>query len=113
MDGTWVTWTSALMSMVSTCGAVAALIITVTEGRASRRNTDFLGHRDLWWQRWTWVADRVTSDADHRQHAASLMVHALITRDWVTEDDRWVLLELEQRERLHGRAVRKDRSDDL
>lgn len=90
MDGTWITWTSALMSMVSTCGAVAALVVTVREGRALRRNTDFLAHRDQWWKRWSWVVDRAVSADDHDQTAAAIMATALSTRGWTTPDDKWM-----------------------
>lgn len=90
MDGTWVTWTSALMSMVSTCGAVAALVVTVREGRALRRNTDFLAHRDQWWKRWSWVVDRAFSLPARDRAAASIMAEALATRDWTTDDDTYM-----------------------
>lgn len=54
--------TSAVVSVVGALVAVGALVVSVVDGRAGRRNTEFLGHRDLWWQRWSWVADRATSD---------------------------------------------------
>ncbi len=68
-------------------GAVIAaigIVVTVVEGRRTRRNAEFSVHRDLWWQRWSWVADRALSaDVTERERAA-LMAQALMTRSWVT-----------------------------
>lgn len=83
-------WISALVSVTSASVAVSALVASVLDGRAGRRNTEFLGHRDLWWQRWSWVADRATSDDVRQREAAAVMSVALTTRDWTTADDRWV-----------------------
>jgi hypothetical protein len=41
---------------------VASVLVTLAEGRAARRNTESLGHRDLWWQRWSWITERAVSD---------------------------------------------------
>lgn len=82
--------TSAVVSVVGALVAVGALVVSVVNGRAGRRNTEFLGHRDLWWQRWSWVADRATSDDVRQREAAAVMSVALTTRDWTTADDRWV-----------------------
>ncbi len=86
-------------------GAVIAaigIVVTVVEGRRTRRNTEFSVHRDLWWQRWSWVADRALSaDVTERERAA-LMAHALMTRDWATSDDYWVMAALEETERRLG-----------
>ncbi|WP_152999495.1 hypothetical protein [Curtobacterium citreum] len=63
-------------------GAVIAaigIVVTVVEGRRTRRNAEFSVHRDLWWQRWSWVADRALSaDVTERERAA-LMAQALMT----------------------------------
>lgn len=94
--------TSAVVSVVGALVAVGALVVSVVDGRAGRRNTEFLGHRDLWWQRWSWVADRATSDDARQREAAAVMSVALVTRDWTTADDRWVHQALDdiQRETL-------------
>jgi hypothetical protein len=113
MDGFGIGWAGALVSVVSACAVVAATVVTVLDGRAARRNTEFLAHRDLWWQRWSWVADRTTSLDVHHREAAMLMVHALTTRDWVTDDDKWVLEELERREFGVERQTRMRSADDL
>ncbi|ROP63924.1 hypothetical protein EDF55_2688 [Curtobacterium sp. ZW137] len=113
MDGAWIGWTGALVSVVSACGAVAATVVTVLEGRAARRNTGSLAHRDLWWQRWSWVAERACSSEPSGRESAALMVHALVTREWVTEDDWWVLRELEQRERTREPRPGEEDDDDL
>ncbi|WP_146245618.1 MULTISPECIES: hypothetical protein [unclassified Curtobacterium] len=55
-------WISALVSVTSATVALGALVASVLDGRAGRRNAEFSVHRDLWWQRWSWVADRATSD---------------------------------------------------
>ncbi|MFK4482070.1 MULTISPECIES: hypothetical protein [unclassified Curtobacterium] len=81
--------TSAVVSVVGALVAVGALVVSVVNGRAGRRNTEFLGHRDLWWQRWSWVADRATSDDEDRRAAAAVMSAALVTRSWTTDDDTW------------------------
>jgi hypothetical protein len=44
---------SALVSVSGAFVAVAALVVNVADGRAGRRNTEFLAHRDQWWQRWS------------------------------------------------------------
>lgn len=88
-------WMSAVVSALSAFVAVGALVASVAEGRAGRRNTEFLGHRDLWWQRWSWVVDRATSGDDRQRDAAAVMASALTTRDWTTSDDRWVRQALE------------------
>jgi hypothetical protein len=90
MDGTWIAWTSAVVSAVSGCGAVAALVVTVSEGRAARRNTEFLAHRDQWWNRWTWIAERAVSDDAGLRAVAAVMALAIETRPWTTRDDHWV-----------------------
>lgn len=82
--------TSAVVSVVGALVAVGALVVSVVDGRAGRRNTEFLGHRDLWWQRWSWVADRATSDDESQRAAAALMSAALVTRTWTTDDDTWM-----------------------
>ncbi|WP_148286982.1 hypothetical protein [Curtobacterium sp. B18] len=94
--------------------AVASVVVTVVEGRRARRNTEFLGHRDHWWQRWSWVVERVLSTDERRRDAAALMTDALMTRAWVTDDDKWVERALDDREttaarRLRGREERPDR----
>ena len=66
------------------------LVASVLDGRAGRRNAEFSVHRDLWWQRWSWVADRATSDDEGTRAAAGVMAAALVSRSWTTADDRWV-----------------------
>lgn len=81
---------STSVSVASAVVAVAALVVTAREGHAVRRNTEFLAHRDQWWKRWSWVAERAVSDrADHRA-VADLMALALETRPWTTPDDHWM-----------------------
>ncbi|WP_181421147.1 hypothetical protein [Curtobacterium sp. MCSS17_011] len=46
-------WISALVSVTSASVALGALVASVLEGRAARRNAEFSVHRDLWWQRWS------------------------------------------------------------
>jgi hypothetical protein len=87
---------SAFVSVSSAFVAVGALIASVMDGRAGRRNTEFLGHRDMWWQRWTWVAERATSNDSSSRRAAAIMATALVTRDWTTEDDTWVFARVDQ-----------------
>lgn len=82
-------WTNALVSVTSASVALGALVASVLDGRAGRRNAEFSVHRDLWWQRWSRVADRATSD-DEERAAAGVMSAALVTRSWTTADDRWV-----------------------
>ncbi|OIH92582.1 hypothetical protein [Curtobacterium sp. MCBA15_001] len=112
MDGAWIGWAGVVVSVVSACAAVGATVVTLREGRAMRRNTEFLAHRDQWWQRWAWIADRALCSDEDANAAASLMVHALTTRRWVTEDDNWVLRELERRETDPATQRRRD-DDDL
>ncbi|PZF08152.1 MULTISPECIES: hypothetical protein [unclassified Curtobacterium] len=83
-------WISALVSVTSASVALGALVASVLDGRAGRRNAEFSAHRDLWWQRWSWVADRATSDDEGQRAAAGVMSAALVTRSWTTADDRWV-----------------------
>ena len=109
MDGTWAAVTGAVISAIGACGAVAALVVTVREGRAARRNTEFLGHRDMWWQRWSWVADRATADDESGRAAASVMAAALVTRTWTTEDDTWMFHALE---RFSAQQAPTDRTDE-
>ncbi|MGU3411918.1 hypothetical protein ACLBWP_17600 [Microbacterium sp. M1A1_1b] len=79
-----------LVSVLSACAAVAATVVTLREGRAMRRNTEFLAHRDQWWQRWSWVTERALSDQADRRAAAALLADALATRTWTTDDDEWM-----------------------
>ncbi|WP_144764652.1 hypothetical protein [Curtobacterium sp. 9128] len=90
MDSTWIAWTSAVVAAASAGGALASLVVTVREGRALRRNTEFLAHRDQWWKRWSWVAERAVSDDESAQAAASIMATALQGRRWTTDDDRYM-----------------------
>jgi hypothetical protein len=83
-------WISALVSVTSASVALGALVASVLDGRAGRRNAEFSVHRDLWWQRWSWVADRATSDDEGKRTAAGVMSAALVSRSWTTADDRWV-----------------------
>ncbi|MCS6587955.1 hypothetical protein [Curtobacterium flaccumfaciens] len=46
-------WISALVSVTSASVALGALVASVLDGRAGRRNAEFSVHRDLWWQRWS------------------------------------------------------------
>ncbi|WFR67866.1 hypothetical protein P9139_05585 [Curtobacterium flaccumfaciens] len=107
-------WTTASVSLLSALVAVASVIVTVIEGRRARRNTERLGHRDHWWQRWSWVVERALSDDERRRRAAALMTHALMTRTWVTDDDVWVERALDDHETTTARRRRggEERSDD-
>ncbi|MFJ3035296.1 hypothetical protein ACIPC2_12895 [Curtobacterium pusillum] len=109
-------WTSAVVSLLSALVAVASVVVTLVEGRRARRNTEFLGHRDHWWQRWSWVVERALSDDERRRDAAALMVDALMTRAWVTDDDKWVERSLDDRETSIARRRRNGKEppdDDL
>lgn len=109
-------WISALVSVTSASVAVGALVASVLDGRAGRRNTEFLGHRDLWWQRWSWVADRATSDDEDRRAAAAVMSAALVTRSWTTDDDTWTSTALADFEAARAEARRQQdgvHADDL
>lgn len=100
-------WTTASVSLLSALVAVASVIITVIEGRRARRNTERLGHRDHWWQRWSWVVERALSDDVRQRDAAALMTRALITRAWATNDDVWVEQALGAQEELDAHATRR------
>lgn len=107
-------WVSAVVALVGAAVAAASVVVTVVEGRRTRRNTEFSVHRDLWWQRWTGVERALSRDPDDHD-AAALMTYALTTRSWVTEDDAWVLTELEkaERRRLGERGTtQEDEPDD-
>lgn len=109
-----VAWTSAIVSILSASVAVASVVVTLLEGRLARRNTEFLGHRDTWWQRWSWVVERALSDDDRQRASAALMTHALMTRAWVTKDDEWVEDALDDHEARAARGRRRtEQRDDL
>lgn len=88
------TWTPELIApIVALCSAVvavASVVVTVAEGRAARRNTEFLAHRDQWWNRWTWIAEHTIADDPGANRAAILLGNAVRTRPWATADDRWL-----------------------
>ncbi|KTR51611.1 MULTISPECIES: hypothetical protein [Curtobacterium] len=108
-------WVSAVVALVGAAVAAASVVVTVVEGRRTRRNTEFSVHRDLWWQRWTWVVERALSRDPVDHDVAALMTYALATRSWVTRDDEWVLTELEkaERRRLRRRGpAKEDERDD-
>lgn len=107
-------WTSAIVSLLSALVAVASVVVTVVEGRRARRNTESLGHRDHWWQRWSWVVERVMSGDERQRDAAALMTDALMTREWVTKDDRWVerALDDHETETARKRRLGEERQDD-
>ena len=103
-------WVSAVVALVGAAVAAASVVVTVLEGRRMRRNAEFSVHRDLWWQRWSWVVERALSGDPHDHDAAALMTHALSTRSWVTEDDEWVVWAVQRAERRDGtRPRRRDR----
>lgn len=110
MDGAWIGWAGVVVSVVSACAAVGATVVTLREGRAMRRNADFLAHRDQWWQRWSWVTERALSEQSESQAAAALLADALASRAWTTDDDEWMYDAL--RDRPGGRRPRRD-DDDL
>lgn len=83
-------WASAVVSLLGAAVAVASVVVTLVEGRLARRNTEFSGHRDTWWQRWSWVVERALSADERQRDAATLMADAVLTRSWVTADDHWV-----------------------
>lgn len=87
---------SALVSVASASVAVAALVVHIADGRGGRRNTEFLALRDQWWKRWSWVAERTTSDDEAQQDAAAIMATALTSRDWSTDDATWVFHALDE-----------------
>ncbi|MDM7886028.1 MULTISPECIES: hypothetical protein [Curtobacterium] len=97
-------WVSALVALAGAAVAAASVVVTVLEGRRMRRNTEFSVHRDLWWQRWSWVVERANSGDPHDHDAAAFMTHALTTRSWVTADDEWVLAEIQRDERERRRS---------
>lgn len=105
---------SAVVSLVSALVAVASVVVTVVEGRRARRNTESLGHRDHWWQRWSWVVARALSDDERQRDAAALMTDALMTRAWVTDDDKWVEDALDDHETIAAKRRRdgKELTDD-
>ncbi|WP_144715307.1 hypothetical protein [Curtobacterium pusillum] len=107
-------WTSAAVSGFGALVAVASVVVTVSEGRRARRNTEFLGHRDHWWQRWSWVVERALSGDERQRDAAVLMVEALMTRAWATDDDKWVERSLDDHETTAARRrrEREEGSDD-
>jgi len=98
-------WVSALVAIAGAVVAAVSVVVTVVEGRRMRRNTEFSVHRDLWWQRWSWVVERALSGDPADHDAAAFMTHALTTRSWVTADDEWVLTELERTERGRRRSA--------
>ena len=97
-------WISALVSVTSASVALGALVASVLDGRAGRRNAEFSVHRDLWWQRWSWVADRATSDDEGQRAAAGVMSAALVTRSWTTDDDTWTSSALADSEAARAKA---------
>lgn len=97
---------SAVVALVGAAVAAASVVVTVVEGRRTRRNTEFSVHRDLWWQRWTWVVERALSRDPDDHDAAALMTYALTTRSWVTEDDEWVVWAVQHAERRRFRDRR-------
>ncbi len=100
-------WASAVVSMSGAVVAVGTLIVSVIDRRAVLRNTKSSVHRDTWWQRWSWVADRATSNDERERDAAALMVGALTSRPWATPDDIWMLSALERFE------LRSDETEDV
>ena len=95
--------------------AAISIVVTVVEGRRTRRDAEFSVHRDLWWQRWSWVADRALSaDVTERERAA-LMAQALMTRSWVTNDDKWVeeALARDDEPAAHRQPDGEEQDDDL
>ncbi|KQS06032.1 hypothetical protein ASG04_15760 [Curtobacterium sp. Leaf183] len=109
MDGSGIGWASVLVSVLSACAAVGATFVTLREGRAMRRNTEFLAHRDQWWQRWSWVTERALSGQTDRRAAAALLADALATRSWTTDDDEWMYDAL--RWIVRARTGRRDDND--
>jgi len=106
---------SAVVALVGAAVAAASVVVTLIEGRRTRRNTEFSVHRDLWWQRWTWVVERALSRDPDDHDAAALMTYALTTRSWATRDDERALTELEkaERRRLGERGpTKEDEPDD-
>jgi hypothetical protein len=87
-----------IVALCSAVVAVASVVVTVAEGRAARRNTEFLAHRDQWWNRWTWIAERAHAPDAATRDLAEFMALALRTRRWSTVDDRWVADELYREE---------------
>jgi hypothetical protein len=79
-----------IVALCSAVVAVASVVVTVAEGRAARRNTEFLAHRDQWWNRWTWIAEQLASNDPAAGRAAALLGEALRTRPWTTADDLWM-----------------------
>lgn len=103
-------WASAVVSLLGAAVAVATLVVSVIDRRAVLRNTKSSVHRDTWWQRWSWVADRATSGDERERDAAALMVSALTSRPWATADDTWMLSALE---RFELRSDGTEDDDDL
>lgn len=108
-------WVSALVAIAGAVVAAVSVVVTVVEGRRVRRNTAFSVHRDLWWQRWSWVVERALSSDPDRRRAAALMTHALMTRPWVTTDDQWVEEQLAAHEEAtaRGKRAREEHEGDL
>ncbi len=108
-------WVSAVVALVGAAVAAASVVVTVVEGRRTRRNTEFSVHRDLWWQRWTWVVERALSADPRTRATAALMTHALMTRGWVSNDDKWVEEALATHEEDEARSdrARKEPPGDL
>jgi hypothetical protein len=101
-------WASAVVSLSGAAVAVVSVVVTLVEGRRARRNTDLSGHRDTWWQRWSWVVERALSPDERQRDAAALMAHAVLTRAWVTADDHWVQDALVE----YAARATEDESDD-
>jgi len=107
MGSVWDVETTAtfVAAVIGAVVAVASIVTTMVEGRATRRRVALDSHRDQWWARWSWIAEKALSQHPAEEQAAMVMLDALTELPWRTRDDMHVALAVSRartrRERPH------------
>jgi len=68
--------------------ALLTLIVTVIVGIVSSSKINNLTRREQWWTRWSWTIEKSLSQHRYEREIGQSMMDALVTRPWVTEDDK-------------------------
>jgi hypothetical protein len=88
--GGWTAETSAtfVAALIGAVGAVTGAVLAAVEARAWRRNAKSLAEQTGWWDRWSWIADRASSEDPSVREAAALMLRQVRDATWSGIDDR-------------------------
>ena len=67
---------------------VINVLVTLHQGRSTRKAAQLLADREQWWDRFTWAAEELFSPHEPRALVAISVLNSLAAVEWINQDDR-------------------------